>query len=442
MFNRFRKSEEKPVLPPPPGVSELIICVFDEKQRVSHYVRTVQDGEVEDNRFRLLNDPDRAFESHVIQEAVDSRHSASVSFSYGRDLQKYLYVLPYCRKHSKWQCLCMQIAVDRPDPNIAMPAYVRALTEDRVCLLMVDGGNRILAAGAKVPTVFGYSSAQLADLSLTDLFSSSDVGIMKTWHDEHHNSELNCVFGCLDGARREVEIKKYDLPDGCTLYGIFDVASPQFNEEIAQVSMRERRRIGQDLHDSIGQLLTGISLLSRSLAINLKRDGNPGDEDAAQISDLADDASNQIRQISRGLMPADIVHRGLFDSLRELGRVTTECCGLVCDVQIDESVVFGDGAVETHLFRIAQEAVNNAVRHANADHIDIVLSQHNGQPQLLVRDNGSWRNIMENSGGIGMKTMQYRASAINGHLNIEMSKSGGTQVMCRLEIDELLATRA
>jgi signal transduction histidine kinase len=264
------------------------------------------------------------------------------------------------------------------------------------------------------------------------------MGIINTWKEDDHHGALSCVFICKDGSRRDVEIKKYPLPDGFTLYGIFDITSSQFTEEASQISMRERRRIGQDLHDSIGQLLTGISLLSRSLANNLQRENLPGDMDAIQISELADDASDQIRQISRGLMPTDIVMRGLFASLKHLAKVTTECCGLVCEVQIDESIAFSDGAVETHLFRIAQEAVNNAVRHANADRIDIILAKKKDGPRLVVRDNGHWRNIMENSGGIGMKTMHYRAAAIDGHLHIGQREAGGTEVICSLELDELL----
>ncbi|MBT8042109.1 MAG: sensor histidine kinase, partial [Pontiella sp.] len=249
------------------------------------------------------------------------------------------------------------------------------------------------------------------------------------------------VLRCLDGSHRDVELLKYSAADHCMLYAVCDVTRPQLNEEIAQVSTRERRRIGQDLHDSIGQLLTGISLLSRSLANNLRRDGNPGEEDAAQISELADDASNQIRQISRGLMPADIVERGFFASLRDLARITTDSCGIQCEVRLDETVDFNDGAVETHLFRIAQEAVNNAVRHADASQIEIVFSVENGRPQLQICDDGTWKKAADHMSGIGMKTMHYRASVIGGNLTVGAVEEGGTHVVCRLEAEELFETK-
>ena len=167
-------------------------------------------------------------------------------------------------------------------------------------------------------------------------------------------------------------------------------------EEASQVGIRERRRIGQDLHDSIGQLLTGISLLSRSLANRLLRDGHAGEADAGQISELADTASNQIRQISRGLMPTEVVQKGLFESLRELARTTSETSGIHCEARIDESVAFADSAVETHLFRIAQEAVTNSIRHAGASRIGIRLALANGMPRMEVDDNGTWKESRNN----------------------------------------------
>ena len=141
-------------------------------------------------------------------------------------------------------------------------------------------------------------------------------------------------------------------------------------------------------------------------------------------------------------MPSDIVQSGLFPSLRNLARITTESCGLHCAVELDETVEFADSAVETHLFRIAQESVNNAIRHANATRIDILVSQVNGMPQLEINDNGQWKEMQENSGGIGLKTMQYRATAICGQLNVGPSGNGGTTVVCRLEMEDLFETRA
>ncbi|MEE9369739.1 MAG: sensor histidine kinase [Pontiella sp.] len=440
MLELFRKKQKIQEAPPPVGVSEIIVCVFDEKKRVLHHFKSNGSEAASGDWFKLLNDPEHAFESFVLREAVATHKSVSVSFTYGEGQSKYLYILPYERNAGNWRFICMQVASARPNPGA--PSARCALAEDRVCLLLADSQGMVVSVSSKVPQSFGFSSGGLVGMKLSDFFAPADLGMIISCSPDTNESILSCVFHCLDGSKREVEVKKYSSTDGCMLYGICDVTRLQINEELIQVGTRERRRIGQDLHDSIGQLLTGISLLSRSLANSLQRDGNSGDADAAQISELADDANNQIRQISRGLMPSDIVQCGLFPSLENLARITTNSCGLLCEVQLDETVEFADSAVETHLFRIAQESVNNAVRHANATRIDIIVSQSNGMPQLEICDDGMWKGIQKDSGGIGMKTMQYRATAICGQLNIGPSEQGGTTVACRLEVDELLETKA
>lgn len=442
MFGWRKNSQKRVVTAPPEGVLELILCVYDDKQRLKHHFSCVRSGAAKDELFRFLNEPGPGIESGLLAEAVSTRRSCSVSFSYGEGLSKYLYVLPYERKKGQLNFACIQVAVDRPDPDDAAPAYACALNEGKTLFLLADEDNRIVAASPRVPAPFGYSAESLQAIRLEDLFGPADVSMIQSCAPDTNKPILSCVFHSLDDSRRDVEIFKFKVTDGCTLFGISDVTRSQLNEEITAVTTRERRRIGQDLHDSIGQVLTGISLLSRSLANRLERLGSSDSGDAKQISDLADDASNQIRQISRGLMPSEVVQRGLFSSLRELARQTADSCGFTCDTRIDERMEISDGAVETHLYRIAQEAVTNAVRHSGGDQITISITDADGNPKLEIRDNGRWRNIMENQGGIGLKTMEYRASAINGQLNIGKTETGGTCVSCRLEAEEILETKA
>ncbi|NNJ70067.1 MAG: hypothetical protein HKP10_02120, partial [Kiritimatiellales bacterium] len=310
MFRISSRSEVKPAPPPPAGVTEIIFCVFDEKNHVRHHFQAICPVDEEEDHFLLLNVPESAFDSCVLSEAVATRQPASIALSYGEGRRKYLNVLPYERKRGKWRYACLQISTEAPDPDSAITAWVRALAEERVCFLLVDAHNTIQSASAEVPEAFGHTSETLMGLNLSDLFSGLDLSMMDSCALDMNEPIPGFVLRCLDGSHRDVELLKYSAADHCMLYAVCDVTRPQLNEEIAQVSTRERRRIGQDLHDSIGQLLTGISLLSRSLAYFFIIYCNLGEEDAAQISELADDASNQIRQISRGLMPADIVERG------------------------------------------------------------------------------------------------------------------------------------
>ncbi|MCF7817072.1 MAG: sensor histidine kinase [Kiritimatiellales bacterium] len=422
-------------------MATLIFCVFDEKHKIHHNFRASQSPELDDGAFRFMEDPSCIAENSFLTDAFRLRESSSVVLSCGGGQRKYLYVLPYERKWGKWCFACVQVTTVPPNPDDVALSGGCALAEERVCLVLVDSRDTIRAASPRVPEAFGYESKNLIGLNLGDLFSGSDAEVLSGCSADTNESILSCTFFCLDGSKRDVEVKKFSAPDGFTLYGICDVSPRRSMEEFAEATARERRRIGQDLHDSIGQTLTGISLLSRSLSNVLNRDGHGGSTDASQISELADEASNQIRQISRSLMPSDIVQRGLCDALRELARITTASCNVVCEAFLDESLEFPDVAVETHLYRIAQESVNNAVRHAGASRIEIIVCEVDGLQQLEVVDNGRWKEPATNLAGIGLKTMEYRASAIGGLLHLGHGAQGGTRVTCRLELDEALALR-
>ena len=426
---------------PSAGVAEFIFCVFDEKRRVHYDFRSSPLEDSSGDGFQFFNDSGHTFDHYVLSEAQKTRKPLTVALSYGEGRRKYLYVLPYERKRGKWRYACVLVGTEPPDPDAVASPFLCSMADDRVCLLLVDSENLIRSVGARVPETFGYDSENLLDMSLEDLFSATDLEVLSACSSDTTDPILSCTFHCVDGSKRDVEIKKFSAPDKCTLYGICDVSPQPRMEEFSDATAHERRRIGQDLHDSVGQTLTGISLLSHSLSTALQRDEHTGSADALQISDLADEASNQIRQISRGLMPSEIVKHGLYESLRGLARITTATCGVDCRTQLDESIDFLDVAVETHLYRIAQEAVNNAVRHAEASRVDIIFSEVNSLMQLEVVDNGHWLEPADNMAGIGLKTMEYRASAIGGLLRVGNGASGGTRVACRIEKDESLMTR-
>lgn len=438
----FGKTYNKKTIPiAPAGVSELLLCVIDAKRKVRYRFQGGSQDPKNGTLFQLIEGTSRTVDHPLLNDAFHSRTSVSLSLSYGAGLKKYIYILPYEKKRGKWLYTYIQVATNPPDPDAVEDPAVCALAENRVCFVLTDSNQAIRSVSSCVPESFGYAAEHLAGMHLQDLFNTSDYKVLQGCDVDTGESVKNCKFFCLDGSRRDVELKKFSLPDKFMLYGICDVSPHSRGEELVEVAARERQRIGQDLHDSIGQTLTGISLLSQSLSNTLMRDGYQGSGDASQISGLADEASNQIRQISRGLMPSEIVRHGLCASLRELARVTTTSCGIMCEVRLDEAIRFPDVAVEMHLYRIAQEAINNSVRHAAASQIDIVVSSENGMSQLEVVDNGRWVEPEANVIGIGLKTMEYRASAVGGQLHIGTSPQGGTRVTCRLDLDESMATR-
>lgn len=436
----FGKAHNKVVVSSSPaGASEVVFCIVDDRQKIRYRFQAASPDTVEEGAFQLLASSTRVVDYPLLTEAFKTRTAVSLALSY-KDRRTFLYVLPYERKPGKWRFACMQVTTAPPDPDAVEDPGICALAQERVCLILVDSSQSICSVSSHIPEAFGYAAENLLEKHLRDLFNVSDFESLQSRPADTGESILSCTFFCLDGSKRDVQIKKFSTSDKHMLYGICDVSPRQRMEEFAEVTARERRRIGQDLHDSIGQTLTGMSLLSRSLANALKRDGHAGSRDASQISHLADEASNQIRQISRGLMPSEIVRDGLCTSLRELAKITAESCELDCEVRLDESLKFPDVAVETHLYRIAQEAVNNAVRHAGARRIDIVISEFNGTPQLEVVDDGRWIEPEADVVGIGLKTMEYRAAAVGGRLHIATTLQGGTQVICRLETDDALTT--
>jgi len=440
MFQLFGKAKKNEAVPlPPPGIGELIVCVFDEQQQLLHHFCSIRDTNQKDSRFLLLNKPEQAFESCILNEAVSTRLPVSIALCYGEGRRKLLYVLPHEIRRGIWRFACMQIASEERMADPPASSWFDALAEHRACFVLINEEGVLQAAGPEIVPSFGYTRDILTGMHISDFFNDADVQMIASSPADVNTPIQNRVFHCLDGSSLDVEVQKYALPGEHILLGIRDVTRPVFSEDVTAVTERDRRRIGQDLHDSIGQVLTGISLLSRSLSNDLRQTLHSGEADAALISELADDASNQIRQISRGLMSSDIIQRGFHSSLRELARVTSLTGNVCCEVELDETVEFLDGVVETHLFRIAQEAVNNAVRHANASRIDIVVYEEDGCPAIKICDDGMWKKPVDAMSGIGMKSMKYRASVIGAQLRINSGNDTGTHVVCRLIDDQILS---
>lgn len=203
----------------------------------------------------------------------------------------------------------------------------------------------------------------------------------------------------------------------------------------------KQRRIGQDLHDSIQQDLAGLGMLAQTLVESLRKSASERDAIGARqpeelASSLVDGivrAHEQVRVIARGLVPSGLESNGLMNALSELALQVDVLEGITCVFKCEQPVILEDGVVSTHLFRIAQEAVTNALKHAQAEHILIELELNGGQPILRIADDGiGFEGKGLDGNGIGVRTMGYRASLIGGSLAVEPVESGGTVVTCRL----------
>ena len=211
--------------------------------------------------------------------------------------------------------------------------------------------------------------------------------------------------------------------------------------EILQVGEFERQRIGRELHDGLGSQLTAIGMICQSLAKRMAREGSELAETVHEIGMQIKEADYQARNLSRGLIPVAAEPNGLVTALRRLISYI-EGSGISGEIVVTGDVHLDDSIASTHLYRIAQEAVTNAMRHSRATRIAIHLTafEETGDMQLDVIDNGiGLPEKMEDTGGIGMRTMYYRANMLGADLLVDSAKEKGTVISCLLGRRELEA---
>jgi two-component system CheB/CheR fusion protein len=199
---------------------------------------------------------------------------------------------------------------------------------------------------------------------------------------------------------------------------------------VLEVTGLEQRRIGQDLHDGIGQELTGVGMMVQNLVESLGKD-TPEAEQAKKIGAGIRRAMSQARALSRGLMPVESDATGLMTALTDLAARINEQGVVQCVFHCPKPVLLTDTTAATHLFRIAQEAVTNALKHGKAKNVEVDLREHGSHILLQVRDDGKGIDSPDaHSPGLGMKTMRYRAGMINAVLHVESGDGNGTVITC------------
>ncbi len=207
----------------------------------------------------------------------------------------------------------------------------------------------------------------------------------------------------------------------------------RLEKEILNISEHERQRIGHDFHDSLGQHLTATAMAGQVLQEKLAAKSLPEATDANSLVQLVEQAVELTRQLSRGLAPIEMTGEGLMDSLRELATSTEDRSKTRCDFICGEPVLMHDSPAATHLYRIAQEAVNNAIKHAKASRIVIRLSGNNGVVKLVVEDNGvGLPQPLPKGSGMGLRIMNHRAGMIGASFAVQCQTEGGTSVTCTL----------
>jgi PAS domain S-box-containing protein len=205
----------------------------------------------------------------------------------------------------------------------------------------------------------------------------------------------------------------------------------KLEESILDISVQEQRRIAQDLHDGLGQHLTGIAFMSKVLEEKLSDKSMPEAADAAKIVQMVNQAIDNTRQLARGLHPVAAERAGLMSALKKWACEVEELFHIRCRFQCQQRVYVYDVNVATHLYRIAQEAVNNAIRHGRSREITISLSARSGTGTLTIADNGTgFTRDPDKQPGMGLNIMNYRADMLAGSLKIHSEENSGVTVSC------------
>lgn len=204
----------------------------------------------------------------------------------------------------------------------------------------------------------------------------------------------------------------------------------RLEREIQETSEREKRRIGQDLHDGLGQYLTGIACMVKVVEQKLTSQNLPEASSVKQITNMVNETIAQSRDLARGLCPVELENNGLHAALDELaGRVSR--ANVNCTFKSPQTIKVYDNPTAVHLYRIAQEAVNNAIRHGHAKNVTIGLTTQNNQVLLTVQDDGGgFPKGAVKSSGMGLRVMNYRAGMIGATITIEPAPEGGTLLRC------------
>ncbi len=327
--------------------------------------------------------------------------------------------------------------------------FVSAILDTVGALVVVlDDEGRVLRFNPACEIITGYSMEEVRGKCIWDLFLVSEEAerfraifeVLRTdllpqdyqssWLTKHGDQRLIAWTSTLLPGSGETS--NYIIATGIDI-----TERKQLEKAILEISAREQRRIGQDLHDGLGQHLTGIAFMAKVHEARLAEQKRSETDDAAKIVKLVNEAIHKTRELARGLLPVVSESHGLMSALQVWTAEVEDLFGVSCRLQCESPVLIHDVTTATHLYHIAQEAVNNAMKHGAARKIVVELKTEQGRGRMAVYDDGKgMAEATERTQGMGLHIMHYRAGMIGGALEVRRNSAGGTVVACSFPMNE------
>lgn len=324
--------------------------------------------------------------------------------------------------------------------------FTRALLNTTGALfILLDSEGRVVRWNHAAEVVSGYTADEVRGRPVWEVFTPRE----EREAERRHFLELTPgapsaaregVLVTRDGERRVISwsINAF-LPESggeeieyIIMSGIDVTDTKRLEAEVLNVAEREQSRFGHDLHDGLGQHLTGIEFMSQVLQQRLQEQGSPEAAGMEEITKLIRQAISQTRDLARGLSPVVLQSKGLAVALEDLAQSAGRRLGTHCVCRIGNPPPVTDNETAIHLYRIAQEAVANAVKHGRAARVVISLHQHPERGlELTIEDNGrGFPPQPSGTGGMGLRVMEYRAGIIGGTLRVARKPGRGVTVVC------------
>jgi len=354
--------------------------------------------------------------------------------------------MPKSRTTSSTAIATLEPAVASPTPSSQSEAQLRAVLDHAVeGIIVIDEHGIIETFNKAAQRMFGYEVSEVVGGNISMLmpepFQGQHDHYMRKYRETGHRRIIGigreAVGKKKNGAVFPVDLSVSEvIVDGRrTFTGLVrDITErKRLEREVLDVSEREQRRIGYELHDGVCQELAGVAFLAQTIESRLAAGNRVTAEDAAEIRKLLQQAVAHARALSRGLQPVDPQPGGLGAALNQLAIDTSECHKVSCQFCGDPQINLADKQAATHVYRIAQEAIRDAIQHGKATCIAIDLSTAKGIITLTVVDNGvglaedgRYREEMV------MRMMHHRARVIGAELSISPRWPGGVKVACEL----------